>query len=144
MCNIIYVFCVSWRRWITEYGKRVISKSNGDKYDSKDQRWFRYLTRRGKDGYILDGNPDVNGGYQALGRDHCVAALANHSTKHQNAKLKQSFWRSPCLFFEDGAYPCEESCFLQALKNIRKHEQILISYEHLRGHEGCGIISFVP
>lgn len=103
------------------------SRATTNQLPDEMRRWIRTLQFNVTD---IDGNPnqDFNGGIVGLANSHAVGSLLNHSRDY----AKTVYWvrdlHSPYLHSPDGTRVI--GCvFIRAIKDIYKHEHLLINYE---------------
>jgi SET domain len=90
------------------------------------QVWMRTLSSMA---WEIDGNPELeeNGGIATMAGRHIVGSLLNHSKRRKNCVFVGKDWKSPDLKDRYGVVT-QKSMFLQAIRDIFPHEQLLVCY----------------
>jgi len=89
------------------------------------QAWLRTLSSMHTE---IDGNPShFVGGYATMAERHVLGSLINHSPNRQNSDFVHLDETSEELFDEMGRQQ-QGALYIKATRNIRKHEQLLVSY----------------
>lgn len=124
--HLLTLFLV--REPITEYGRVFIERQV--KYEEPE--WLRTVQLNRVD---IDGNPNhpLNGGITGLADVHCLGSMSNHATGGRKNAFGKIWDFTSCQALLDPRSSSDVSvgyCIvLEALRDIKKDEQILSNYD---------------